>query len=40
VVVADDASDSALVARPGALMATPEIMKTVKRRTSLAPASP
>ena len=29
VVVADDASDSALVARPGALMATPDVMKNV-----------
>jgi hypothetical protein len=30
VVVADDASDSTLVARPGALMATPSVMKSVK----------
>jgi hypothetical protein len=30
VVVADDASDSALVAHPGALMARPELMKRVK----------
>ena len=30
VVVADDASDSALVAHPGALMAKPSLMKTVK----------
>src|SRR5690349_2867683 len=30
VVVADDASDSALVARPGALMATPDVMKQVQ----------
>jgi hypothetical protein len=30
VVVADDASDSALVAHPGALMATPEVMRGVK----------
>jgi len=29
VVIADDASDSALVAHPGALMATPEVMKHV-----------
>jgi hypothetical protein len=29
VVVADDTSDSALVAHPGALMATPEVMKHV-----------
>ena len=37
VVVADDASDSALVARPGALMATPEVMKSVKPEDVLAP---
>jgi hypothetical protein len=30
VVVADDTSDSALVAHPGALMATPEVMRGVK----------
>jgi hypothetical protein len=30
VVIADDASDSALVAHPGALMATPEVMKQVQ----------
>jgi L,D-transpeptidase catalytic domain len=30
VVVADDASDSALVAHPGALMATPAVMKQVE----------
>lgn len=30
VVVADDASDSALVAHPGALMATPAVMKDVR----------
>lgn len=30
VVVADDASDSALVTHPGALMATPAVMKNVK----------
>jgi hypothetical protein len=37
VVVADDASDSALVARPGALMATPTIMKNVTPEDVLAP---
>ncbi len=37
VVVADDASDSALVARPGALMATPAVMKSVKPEDVLAP---
>jgi len=30
VVVADDASDSALVAHPGALMATPDVMKQIR----------
>lgn len=37
VVVADDASDSALVARPGALMATPATMKGVKPGDVLKP---
>ena len=37
VVVADDASDSALVARPGALMATPATMQRVKPEDVLAP---
>jgi hypothetical protein len=37
VVVADDTSDSALVARPGALMATPEVMKNVKPEDVTAP---
>lgn len=37
VVVADDQSDSALVARPGALMATPETMKNVKPEQVVAP---
>jgi hypothetical protein len=37
VVVADDTSDSALVARPGALMATPEVMKHVKPEDVTAP---
>jgi hypothetical protein len=36
VVVADDVSDSALVARPGALMATPATMKQVKPEIVLA----
>ena len=37
VVVADDASDSALVARPGALMATPPTMRQVKPGDVTAP---
>jgi hypothetical protein len=37
VVVADDASDSALVARPGPLMGTPEVMKNVKPGDVLTP---
>jgi len=37
VVVADDQSDSALVARPGALMATPETMKRVKPEQVVTP---
>jgi hypothetical protein len=37
VVVADDASDSALVAHPGALMATPSTMKTLKPEDVTAP---
>jgi hypothetical protein len=37
VVVADDESDSALVARPGALMATPDTMKQVKPEQVVAP---
>lgn len=37
VVVADDASDSALVAQPGALMATPSVMKSVKPEDVTAP---
>jgi len=37
VVVADDASDSALVARPGALMATPATMKRVRPEDVVAP---